>query len=291
MAAIAFTFSVSTSSFFYTCPRGPTNCQSSPNSSHLTSELQCSFPFLPQNLCVDEKRGGEAATQPNSWIGGERAFVDGSQGSAGRGSASSSPRVRGTTGAIGRNRGSLRRGSIGSIERPRSRDTAGATGSGGGCSSGSEFGGDTSKGAMREAFPSLPFGSPVLDREISKINSNNISSNAGTAASPGTPRCHSTSPHPPSARGPVEREGATSATPAPLLGTTTSAGGSASASVATSPVPSHHHLNIIKEGVQTLERDNFLSNISSEPASTDGEWGKEHVRGRGSQSLTANIFI
>lgn len=126
--------------------------------------------------------------------------------------------------------------------------------------------------SMREAFPSLPYGSPVLDREISKINSNNISSNTGPAAFSGTPRCHSTSPHPPN-RGPVEREGeATATTPSPSLGTTITSGGCCSASTATSPVPSHHHLNIIKEGVQTLERDNFLSNISSaESASTDGE--------------------
>lgn len=133
--------------------------------------------------------------------------------------------------------------SIGSIERPRYRE--------GGRS-------------MREAFPSLPYGSPVLDREISKINSNNISSNTRPAAPSGTPRCHSTSPH-------VEREGEATATttPSPSLGTTITSG---SCSTATSPVPSHHHLNIIKEGVQTLERDNFLSNISSaESASTDGE--------------------
>ena len=147
---------------------------------------------------------------------------------------------------------------------------------------------------MREAFPCLPYGSPVLDREISKINSNNISNNTGPAASSGTPqRCHSTSPNPPNHHRvhPVERAGETTSSTPPSLGTTTmmitgGGGGSCSASAATSPVPSHHHLNIIKEGVQTLERDNFLSNISSsscsgaDTASVDG--GEYQSRGNAS---------
>lgn len=270
----------------------------------LFTDFHC-FCLLLQNLCVDEKRGGEAATQPISWIGGGAGAGAGGGRigfkASGRTRLSISPgttspykghplqetvleetgEISGTSREIGRNRSSgIRRGgSIDSIERRVRHTHRGETAA-------SEFGGDTAKGAMREAFPSLPFGSPVLDREISKINSNNISSNAaGTAASSGTPRCHSTSPHPPPSRGPIEREGATAATtttttPSPLhLGTTilnTGGGGgsSSSTSVATSPVPSHHHLNIIKEGVQTLERDNFLSNISSDPAaSTEGEWG------------------
>lgn len=197
-----------------------------------------------QNLCVDEKRGGKAANQQHSRTGGRRAGAD-----TGSRACYAAEIISGAFEG-GQSRASSR-GSIGSIERPRHRE--------GGRS-------------MREAFPSLPYGSPVLDREISKINSNNISSNTGPSASSGTPRCHSTSPHPPN-RGPVEREGETTTTPPSLGTTTTSGGGSCSASVATSPVPSHHHLNIIKEGVQTLERDNFLSNISSaESASIDGEY-------------------
>lgn len=224
-----------------------------------------------QNLCVHENRGGKAANQQHSrTVGGGRAAAYTTSGATktsvcgcGTGELLERPAISAKGAAqFRRNRedrencsrpggGGGCSGSIGSIERrPRHRE-----------------GGQS----MREAFPSLPYGSPVLDREISKINSNNISSKTSPAAPSGTPqRCHSTSPNPPY-RGQVEREGETSATP-PSFGTTITSGGSCSASAATSPVPSHHHLNIIKEGGQTLERDNFLSNISAaDPANTDGK--------------------